>query len=136
MTQRVSSWRRCGDSSATPPTGSVGGPGRSLRRRCGRPGELSGAYRDGEQIGFARAVSDGRALAYLADVYVLEQHRMRGLGTAMVRGMIDGGPGAGFRWMLHTLDGHDFYRRLGCDDPPETLMERPGRSPRPHLPDR
>jgi hypothetical protein len=36
-----------------------------------------GLYSDGRQVGFCRAVSDGVAVAYLADVYVLEQHRQR-----------------------------------------------------------
>ncbi|MGO9781026.1 MAG: GNAT family N-acetyltransferase, partial [Streptosporangiaceae bacterium] len=38
-------------------------------------------------VGFARALSDGVALAYLADVYVLEGHRGRGLGRALLRAM-------------------------------------------------
>src|SRR5262245_14514366 len=44
-----------------------------------------GIYHDGHQVGFCRAVSDGGAHGYLADVYVLEPHRGRGLGEAMVR---------------------------------------------------
>ncbi len=52
-------------------------------------------------VGFARALSDGVALAYLADVYVLEGHRGRGLGRALLRAMKPGpqspdrGPRAG-----------------------------------------
>jgi len=46
--------------------------------------------------GFARAVSDGVAYAYLADVFVVNGARGRGLGTALVETMIDHGPGAGF----------------------------------------
>jgi hypothetical protein len=37
---------------------------------------------------------------------VLSGHRGAGLGKAIVRAMIDGGPGAGCRWMLHTPDAH------------------------------
>ena len=47
----------------------------------------------GRMIGFARAVSDGVAFAYLADVYVLPEARGQGLGKELVRTMIDRGPG-------------------------------------------
>ncbi len=55
-----------------------------------------GAYTGpvGEMVGFARAVSDGVALAYLADVFVEPAHRRRGLGSALVAAIIDDGPGA------------------------------------------
>jgi GNAT superfamily N-acetyltransferase len=57
-----------------------------------------GAYEtgSGRMAGFARAVSDGIAYAYLADVFVVDGARGRGLGTALVETMIDHGPGAGF----------------------------------------
>ncbi len=90
-----------------------------------------GAYHreTGAQVGFARAVSDGVALAYLADVYVLDAARGNGLGKALVRVMIDDGPGAGFRWMLHTRDAHELYRGFGFADPDDTYLERPLREP-------
>ena len=78
----------------------------------------------GEMVGFARAVSDGSNLGYLADVYVLRDHRGQGLGEALVREMIDNGPGARFRWLLHTADAHGLYRKFGFEDPGPTLMER------------
>lgn len=88
-----------------------------------------GAY-DGEtgaQLGFARAISDGVALAYLADVFVVAGARGRGLGEALVRTMVEEGPGRRFRWLLHTGDAHGLYARLGFAAPDTTLMERPGR---------
>ena len=51
-----------------------------------------GLYRDGEQVGFSRTLSDGHAQSYLADVYVLEEHRGRGLGVELVRFSVDAGP--------------------------------------------
>lgn len=56
---------------------------------------IVGAYdaRTGAMVGYARAFSDGVALAYLADVYVHESARGQALGKAMVREMIDAGPG-------------------------------------------
>jgi GNAT superfamily N-acetyltransferase len=80
---------------------------------------------DGSQVGFARAFSDGLALAYLADVYVLPEHRGHGLGKRLVRTMIDEGPGAQFRWMLHTADAHGLYRHFGFAQPDNTYLERP-----------
>ena len=86
-----------------------------------------GAYRadDGAMVGFARAVSDGLQLAYLADVFVLPGHRGSGLGRALVAAMVDGGPGAHFRWLLHTADAHGLYAAFGFAPPDGTLMELP-----------
>jgi GNAT superfamily N-acetyltransferase len=86
-----------------------------------------GVYADGVQVGFARAVSDAVAVAYLADVYVLPEHRGRGLGKALLTAMIDDGPGRDFRWLLHTADAHDLYRPFGFGEPDEKCLERPSR---------
>ncbi len=78
----------------------------------------------GAMVGFARAVSDGLAVAYLADVFVLPQHRGQGLSTRLLRAMIDEGPGARFRWMLHTTDAHELYAKFGFAPPDFRYMER------------
>jgi GNAT superfamily N-acetyltransferase len=83
-----------------------------------------GLYREGSQIGFSRAVSDGHVQSYLADVYVLEEHRDRGLGVELVRFSVDEGPLARTRWYLHTRDAHDLYRRFGFAEPSERVLER------------
>lgn len=89
-----------------------------------------GVYDDGRQIGFARAFTDGVALVYLADVYVLPEYRGRGLGIELVQEMVEGGPFAQLRWVLHTRDAHELYRKFGFDAPSERMMER-GISSRP-----
>jgi GNAT superfamily N-acetyltransferase len=90
---------------------------------------LVGAYDTaGAMVGFARAVSDGVSLAYLADVFVVDAARGHGVGKALVRAMIDDGPGAGFRWMLHTADAHELYQRFGFREPDATYLERPGKN--------
>jgi GNAT superfamily N-acetyltransferase len=96
-----------------------------LERQIAGAWRVIGCYhhKDG-MVGFARAVSDGVALAYLADVFVLPGHRGRGLGERIVAAMIDDGPGAGFRWMLHTEDAHDLYRKFGFREPNHQVMER------------
>jgi GNAT superfamily N-acetyltransferase len=88
-----------------------------------------GAYETatGRQVGFARAISDGVAFAYLADVFILAGARGGGLGRELVAAMIDRGPGAGFRWSLHTSDAHDLYRKYGFAEPDTRYMERPSR---------
>jgi len=79
----------------------------------------------GAMVGFARAVSDGVGFAYLADVLVLPEHRGRGLGARLVEEMVERGPGAGFRWMLHTADAHGLYARFGFAPADATVLERP-----------
>lgn len=83
-----------------------------------------GLYRDGRQVGFARAVDcDAAGFVYLADVYVLEECRGRGLGVELVREIVENGPYAGRRWILHTRDAHELYGRFGFL-PNERLLER------------
>lgn len=102
------------------------------RRRQDFESQLASAWRvvrayekaDGSMVGFARAMSDGVGLAYLADVFVLPAARGSGLGKELVATMIDRGPGAGFRWMLHTADAHGLYERFGFERPDVTYMER------------
>jgi RimJ/RimL family protein N-acetyltransferase/GNAT superfamily N-acetyltransferase len=85
---------------------------------------LVGGYdRAGAMIGFARAFGD-RGCMYLADVYVLPGHRGTGLGQALVAMMIEDGPGAGWRWLLHTSDAHGLYRQFGFARPDHRVLER------------
>jgi GNAT superfamily N-acetyltransferase len=102
------------------------------RARADFERQLAGAWRvvgcfddEGQMVGFGRAVSDGVGLAYLGDVYVLEEHRGHGLGKRLVQAMIDDGPGREFRWLLHTADAHRLYEQFGFAAPDGTLLERP-----------
>ena len=86
-----------------------------------------GLYHGATQVGFSRAISDGHVQSYLADVYVLEEHRGHGLGVELVRFSVDEGPLAGTKWILHTADAHGLYRKLGFVDPGSAMLERPRR---------
>jgi GNAT superfamily N-acetyltransferase len=83
-----------------------------------------GLYHAGRQVGFCRAATDGVSFVYLADVYVLPDHRGRGLGIELVREMIDNGPYTDLKWFLHTADAHELYERFGFGRPNERVMER------------
>ena len=88
-----------------------------IRQQIAAAWRVTGAYDSaGAMVGFARAFSDGGS-AYLSDVYVLPAHRGAGLGRAIVAMMIEDGPGAGWRWMLHTSDAHGLYRSFGFARP-------------------
>jgi GNAT superfamily N-acetyltransferase len=87
-------------------------------------GHVVGLYHHDEQVGFARAVDcDAAHFIYLADVYVLDEHRGRGLGVELVREIVENGPYAGRRWVLHTRDAATLYDRFGFRHN-ERLMQR------------
>jgi len=69
---------------------------------------------NGAQVGFARALTDRAAFAYVADVYVLEEHRGRGLGKWIVETMLSHPDLQGLRRIvLGTQDAHSLYERYG-----------------------
>ena len=71
---------------------------------------------DGEQVGFARVVTDYATFAWLADVYIEGAHRGRGLGKRLVAEVLEYPDLQGLRrWMLGTADAHELYRRFGFD---------------------
>ena len=90
-----------------------------------------GVYDDGNQIGFARVISDFATFAYLADVFILESHRGLGLSKLLMREIMDHPDLQGLRrFALMTRDAHGLYRRFGFKEAsrPDYQMEivRPG----------
>jgi GNAT superfamily N-acetyltransferase len=87
-----------------------------------------GLYHDVDgQVGFARAITDRATYAYLADVYVLEAHRGRGLGVWLVGALLAHPALAGLRRVtLMTRDAHGLYARFGFGPSaaPDRFMER------------
>lgn len=91
-----------------------------------------GAYADdGALVGFARVMSDASNMAWLGDVFVLEGHRGRGVGSALVEAAVSDPRFASCHWYLNTRDAHGLYERFGFEpaDPGRTLVR-----PRPQGP--
>lgn len=101
-----------------------GRPRETQDRLVREASRVVGLYHDGRQVGFARAVTDGEAFVYLADVYVFAEYRGRGLGVELVREMIENGPYDHLKWLLHTRDAHGLYVRFGFAAPDGRVMER------------
>jgi GNAT superfamily N-acetyltransferase len=101
-----------------------GRPRETVERTVHEASRVVGLYADGRQVGFARAFTDGVSVVYLADVYVLPELRGRGLGVELVREMVEGSPWRDLKWLLHTRDAHELYRRFSFGAPSERVMER------------
>ena len=87
-----------------------------------------GIYKGSVQIGFARVVTDYATFAWVADLFVLAEHRERGLSKWLMEVIIAHPQLQGFRrWVLSTKDAHGLYERFGFMKlhRPERWMERP-----------
>jgi GNAT superfamily N-acetyltransferase len=90
-----------------------------------------GLYDGERQIGFARVITDYATYAYIGDVFVLPDHRGRGLGHWLIETIVAHPDLQGLRrWSLATRDAHALYRSVGFTSlgAPERWMER-------HFPD-
>jgi GNAT superfamily N-acetyltransferase len=110
-------------------TGSYWTPGisRELVERGIAGSHCLGAYRQGEQVGFARAITDHASFAWIADVWVEESARGQGLGRRMVRWFVEHPDFVGIRRIaLATADAHGVYAALGFGAlaRPDRYMER------------
>ena len=87
---------------------------RSIVERAVRNSLCFGVYADGEQVGFARVITDRATFAYIADVFIVETHRGRGFSKFMM-GAIKAHPDLqGLRrWSLATRDAHGLYSQFG-----------------------
>ena len=99
---------------------------RSLVERAIAGSHCLGAYKDSDQVGFARAITDHATFAWIADVWIDERRRGAGMGRAMVRWFLDHPDFAGIRrFALVTGDAHGVYEAIGFHPPirPERYME-------------
>jgi GNAT superfamily N-acetyltransferase len=86
-----------------------------------------GVYRGSTQVGFARVITDRATFAYIADVFIEDAYRGRGLGTWLIETILDHPELQGLRrWMLVTRDAHGLYRKFGFQEvrDPASVMER------------
>ena len=86
-----------------------------------------GIYHGEAQVGFARVVTDRASFAYLADVYVLEEHRGQGLSKRLVAEILAHSELQGLRrFLLATADAHGLYAHYGFQPlaKPDRMMER------------
>jgi GNAT superfamily N-acetyltransferase len=75
-----------------------------------------GAFLDGRQVGFARVISDFAAIAHIADVFVVPEHRGRGVSKLLMRAIIEHPKLQGLRRMfLATRDAHGLYAQFGFE---------------------
>lgn len=85
-----------------------------------------GVYLNNKQIGFARTITDQATFAYLADVFILPEHRGRGLSKELVKFILAYPQLQGLRrWVLLTADADGLYKQFGFEKPdnPERYME-------------
>jgi GNAT superfamily N-acetyltransferase len=83
-------------------------------------------YFNNKQIAYARVITDNATFAYLADVFVLEEHRGKGLSKELMRFILDHPSLKKLRrFMLATRDAHGLYKQFGFNTlaKPETIME-------------
>jgi GNAT superfamily N-acetyltransferase len=73
-----------------------------------------GVYEGDSQVGFARAVTDYATIAYVADVFVIESHRGRGISKQLMTAILEHPALRGLRrWHLVTTDAQRLYEQFG-----------------------
>jgi GNAT superfamily N-acetyltransferase len=85
-----------------------------------------GVYSGGTQVGFARVITDKSTFAYLADVFILDAHRGRGLSKLLMEEILKHPDLQNLRrFMLATKDAHALYEKFGFKNitRPERWME-------------
>jgi GNAT superfamily N-acetyltransferase len=84
-----------------------------------------GLYDGNKQVGFARLITDKATFAYLADVFILEEYRGKGLSKWLLT-VIHAHPDMqGLRrWMLGTRDAHGLYKQFGWTALTEEVVPR------------
>jgi GNAT superfamily N-acetyltransferase len=85
-----------------------------------------GVYHHNKQVGYARVISDYTTFAYLGDVFIIEEHRGKGLSKMLMQYILDYPQLQGLRsFYLRTRDAHGLYTQFGFSPilKPENAME-------------
>ena len=93
--------------------------------------ECVGVYlrQTGEQIAFARVITDYVSMFYLCDVIVDQDYRGEGIGKALVNEVVSDVRFRNLRGLLATRDAHGLYAQFGFEIYPDRYMGRPGEGP-------
>lgn len=105
------------------------GIGRTIEetKRCIENSLNFGLYTNGKQIGYARVVSDFTILAYILDVFIIENERGKGFSIQLMNKIMNHAKLKNVKtWKLATSDAHGLYKKYGFDsiENPQNLMER------------
>lgn len=104
---------------------------RSLVERSIRHSLCFGAYHQGHQVGFARVISDFATFGYVADVFVLPEHRGRGVSKTIMAAIMAHPDLQGLRRLvLATKDAQGLYAQFGFE-----LLPNPENFMTIHVPD-
>lgn len=96
------------------------GRSREVVERSIRNSLCFGVYTGGQQVAFARVITDRAVFAYLADVFVVPQFRRRGIAKALMRAILEHAELQNLRmFLLGTRDAHDLYAQFGFRQLPE-----------------
>jgi N-acetylglutamate synthase-like GNAT family acetyltransferase len=89
-----------------------------------------GIYKNDKQIGFARILTDFTVIAYLMDVFIIEEYRGKGFSKMLLKRIFEDERFKGIKkWMLATKDAHSLYTQFGFEKikNPDRLMEKVAR---------
>jgi GNAT superfamily N-acetyltransferase len=84
-----------------------------------------GVYYRGTQVGFARAVTDMATVYWIADVFIAEEHRGRGLGKRLINSIVESEELKGLLGILATSNAHHLYEQCGFTTDHVELMMKP-----------
>lgn len=102
----------------------------ALNRRAFENSLCVGAYLDGQQVGFARVVTDYACFAYVCDVVVWPEHRGLGIGKKLIQALLDHPELATVTgWSLRTSDAHTLYNKFGFEVSSDGMYMRLARQP-------
>jgi GNAT superfamily N-acetyltransferase len=86
-----------------------------------------GVYYKEKQVGYARIITDYTSFAYLCDLFIVEEHRGRGLSKMLMEKILGHKELKRIKnWMLATADAHKLYEKFGFASlkEPERYMKR------------
>jgi len=87
-------------------------------------------FRNNEQVGFARVVTDHTVFSWLSDLVITPELRGRGLGRWLLQCILNHPAVSGAQFVLQTRDAHHLYESFGFQRS-DKFMTRPGSNPKP-----